>query len=228
MGGNIRILIADDHRILREGLRSLLQAQLGTEVVAEAEDGRTAVAMAAELLPDVVVMDINMPDLNGIEATRRIRGGAEGHEGGPKVIALSGHADERFAREMLRAGASGYVLKESAFDELAAAVHAAVAGRVYLSPTIAEVVVGGYVRGGGSGTPDAASVQRNAFSDLTAREREILQLMAEGKSTKQIALHLHVSGKTVETHRRNLMEKLELHSVAELTKYALREGLTSL
>jgi two-component system, NarL family, response regulator NreC len=207
-----RILLADDHEMLRAGLRSLLEDEAGFEVIAEAEDGRTAVRLAAELSPDVVIMDIHMPDLNGVEATRQIK---NGNGDGPKVIALSAHSDERFAREMLRAGASSYVLKHAAFEELAAALKAVIANQTYLSPSVAQVVMKDYVKNG------------SAFSTLTAREREVLRLLAEGKATKEAAMHLKVSVKTVETHRRNIMEKLGTHSVAELTKYAIREGLTS-
>jgi two-component system, NarL family, response regulator NreC len=208
----IRILLADDHQMIRAGLRSLLRDQAGMEVIAEATDGRTAVRLAAELSPDVVIMDIHMPDLNGIEATRQIRGA---NSNGPKVIALSAHSDERYAREMLRAGASGYVLKHAAFEELAAALKAVVANQTYLSPSVSQVAVNDDVKSG------------TAFSTLTAREREVLQLLAEGKATKQVAMHLKVSVKTVETHRKNLMDKLGMDSVAELTKYAIREGLTT-
>jgi two-component system response regulator NreC len=216
-GNKTKILLADDHRMVRAGLRSLLEAEAGLDVVAEADDGRTAVKLAAEVAPDVVIMDISMPDLNGVEATRQIRSAPEGES--PKVIALSGHTDKRFTLEMLKAGASGYVLKDSAFEELAKAVRAVVADQIYLSPGVADVVVRDAVGGPG---------HEPAFARLSPREREVLQLTAEGKAMKEIAAHLHVSIKTVETHRRNLMEKLNLHSVAELTKFAVREGMTSL
>ena len=213
-----RILLADDHAMMRAGLRQLLEALPGVEIVGEANDGRAAVRMAAEARPDVVVMDIGMADLNGIEATRQIRAAAPG---GPRVIALSAHCDRRFTTEMLKAGASAYVLKDSAFGELALALKAVMADQVYLSPAVAEAVVGDYAGGGTADSP------ASAFAKLSPREREVLQLMAEGKSTKEVARHLHVSAKTIETHRRNLMEKLDTHTVAELTKYAIREGLTS-
>jgi two-component system, NarL family, response regulator NreC len=208
-----RILLADDHQMILGGLRSLLRDLPGMEVIAEATDGHTAVRLAAELSPDVVIMDINMPDLNGIEATRQMRGN---NGGGPKVIALSAHSDERYARAMLRAGASGYVLKHAAFEELATALKLVVANQTYLSPSIAQVIVKDYVRDG------------TAFSTLTAREREVLQLLAEGKATKQAAMHLKLSVKTIETHRNNIKNKLGIESTAELTKYAIREGLTTL
>jgi two-component system, NarL family, response regulator NreC len=174
------------------------------------------VGLSERLSPNVVVMDVAMPDLNGVEATRQIARQASG----TKIIALSGLSDRRFVSEMFAAGASAYVLKESAFAELATALHAVTAGKTYVSPAVAGGLVEDYVRGG---TPRRST----AFSRLSAREREVLQLLAEGKATKQAAACLRVSVKTVETHRRNLMEKLGLHSVAELTKYAIREGLTT-
>jgi DNA-binding NarL/FixJ family response regulator len=197
-------------------------------VVAEAGDGRIAVQMSEESQPDVVVMDIAMPHLNGVEATRQIIGRRAGKA--PKVIALSMHQDRRFMTEMLKAGASGYLLKDAASEELIQAIRTVAGGKTYLSPQIADVVVDDYLRRlplGGPGQTSAPMAERSAYAALTPREREVLQLMAEGKATKQIAMILHVSIKTVETHRRQLMEKLNLHSVAELTKYAIREGLTS-
>jgi DNA-binding NarL/FixJ family response regulator len=219
------ILLVDDHKIVREGLRSLLEGEADFRVIAEAGDGRAAVALAREHQPDVVVMDIAMPHLNGIEATRQIIHALPR----AKVIALSMHSDRRFMAEMLRAGASGYLLKDAASEELIQAIRTVVAGNLYLSPQITDVVVDDYLRrlpSAGSITPTHGA-GRGAFTVLTAREREVLQLMSEGKATKQIAMILHVSIKTVETHRRQLMEKLDLHSVAELTKYAIREGLTT-
>jgi DNA-binding NarL/FixJ family response regulator len=212
----MRILIADDHRIMREGLRVLLEAQRGITVVAEAENGRSAIRLAQELQPDVVVMDISMEDLNGIEATRRIVAAVPN----VRILALSIHADRRFVLEMFRAGAAGYLLKDCAFDELIRAIRAVRQGHAYLTPKIAGIVVGEFVRDLVTEPPQAA--------ELTAREREVLQLMAEGKNTKEIADRLGISVKTVETFRRQLMIKLDLNSVAELTKYAIREGLTSL
>ena len=211
-----RILLVDDHQIVREGLRSLIERYPDMETIGEAAEGRTAVRMAAELKPDIVIMDVAMPDLNGIEATRQIT-----NNDGTKVIALSMHSDRRFVAEMLKAGAKGYLLKDAAFEELASAVRAVAADRVYLSPRVADVVVEGYI--------NRTSVREgNAFSKLSPREREVLQLMAEGQATKEIAHSLHVSVKTVETHRRQIMTKLDVFSVAELTKYAVREGLTTL
>jgi DNA-binding NarL/FixJ family response regulator len=230
----MKVLLADDHRIVREGLRSLLEGQPDLEVVAEASDGRQAVEMAKQLNPDVIVMDVAMPQLNGIEATRQV----VADEPGMKVIALSMHSDRRFVSESLKAGASGYVLKDSAFEELISAIRAVVADRVYLSPRVAGVVVEDYVRRLPTRGRETAHARSDAapghapapsvFDAITPREREVLQLMAEGYATKEVAHRLHVSVKTVETHRRQIMDKLDLHSVAELTKYAIREGLTAL
>jgi DNA-binding NarL/FixJ family response regulator len=215
-----KILLADDHQIVREGIKSMLNAHDDMEVVGEARDGRSAVEMVETLNPDVVIMDVGMPHLNGIEATRQITT----REPDAKVVALSMHCDRRFMGEMFKAGAKGYLLKDGAFEELATAIRSVVANKVYLSPRIANVVVDDYVHR----TPGQASPETSAFARLTPREREVLQLMAEGRATKEIALDLKVSIKTVETHRRQIMEKLGIHSVAELTKYAIREGLTSL
>ena len=214
---SVKILLVDDHKIIREGLRTLLQKNPQMEVVAEAPDGRTAVKLARRLLPDVVIMDIAMPDLNGIEATRQITAELDN----VKVIALSMHSDKRYVSEMFKAGASGYLLKTCAFEELANAIHTVVLNQTYLSPGIADVVIEDYV---GHLSANESSV---SFI-LSAREREVLQLLVEGKTTKQIASHLYISIKTVETHRRQIMNKLNIHSIAELTKYAIREGLTSL
>jgi DNA-binding NarL/FixJ family response regulator len=215
MSQPVRVLLVDDHQMMRSGLRALLEEKLGVEVVAEASDGREGVRLAQQLSPDVVIMDINMPELNGIDATRQIR--AEGH--GPKVIALTGYAPASFVTEMLRAGASAYVLKTSAFEELGTALDSVRQGKVFVSAEIAPLIA----------TADGQSTdgQHNAFTQLSIREREVLQLLAEGKATKEVASHLGVSVKTIETHRRNLMEKLDLYSVAELTKYAIRQGITS-
>ncbi len=213
----IRILLADDHKITRQGLRLLLEKESDMEVVAEADQGRTAVQLAGELMPDVVIMDVSMPDLNGMEATRQIVGRIEN----VKVIALSMHSDTLFVTEMLKSGVSGYLLKDCAFEELASAIRSVVSGKTYLSPSISDVVVNGYLH--------RLSKAEAAGSDiLSNREREVLQMIAEGKSTKQVALRLHISVKTVETHRRKIMNKLNIFSVAELTKYAIRKGLTSL
>lgn len=214
---SIRVLLADDHKIMRDGLRTLLEKDQEIIVVGEAEDGREAVQLAGKLSPDVIIMDVAMPDLNGIEATRRITA----ENPGIKLVGLSMHSDRRFISEMLKAGASGYLLKDCAFEELVTAIKSVVKDRVYLSPCIAEVIIENYIRS----TP---KTDMSVFSLLSDREREVLQLMAEGKTTKEIASHLNVSIKTVETHRTNIMTKLDIHTVAELTKYAIREGLTTL
>jgi two-component system, NarL family, response regulator NreC len=214
---NMRILLADDHQIVRDGLRVLLEQQSGMTVVAEAEDGHTAVALTRKEQPDVVVMDIAMPDLNGIEATRQIKAEMPG----VKVIALSMHADKRFVAGMFQAGASGYLLKKDAFRELAQAIREVAADQKYLSPKIAHVVIDDYVQTLSERTAPAATV-------LTAREREVLQLLVEGKTVEQIAAQLNVSANTIGTHRHHIMNKLHIHSLPELTKYAIREGLTFL
>ncbi len=214
---SLRILIADDHRIMREGLRSLLEKQPGMEVIAEADNGRTTVQLSRKLKPDVVVMDIAMPDLNGIEATRQI----VTETPGVKVTALSMLSDTKFVREMLSAGASGYLLKDSAFEELGNALHTVMKNQTYLSPKIASLVVKDYL---GTILMKDSSVS----PVLTNREREVIQLFAEGKTTKEIASCLYLSIKTIETHRKRIMDKLGFSSIAELTKYAIREGLTSL
>jgi DNA-binding NarL/FixJ family response regulator len=224
------ILIVDDHKMIREGLCSLLEAEADMKVVGEAQDGRTAVRMAAELNPDVIVMDIQMPNLNGIDATRQ----AVAANPMVKIVCLSASNDSRFANEMLRAGAVGYIAKDSAFEDLITAIRAALAGKTFLSPTLTGNVGSEFRNGTGNfygangGTATAEAPARSAFRVASVREREVLQLIAEGKSTKEVAMALHLSVKTVETHRRNLMEKLNLDSVAELTKYAIREGITSL
>ena len=212
-----KILLADDHKIIREGLRSLLEEQPDMEVIAEAADGRMALTLARKVLPDVIIMDITMPDLNGVEATRQVTAELTN----VKVIALSMHSQRRFVVETLKAGASGYLLKDCAVEELVRAIHTVVADQIYLSPRITGIVIEDYVH-------NLPATDPSAFSTLSAREREVLQLLAEGKSTKEIASCLHISAKTVETHRRQTMRKLGIHSIAELTKYAIHEGLTSL
>jgi len=196
---SIRVLLCDDHQIVREGLRVLIEKQPDMEVIEEAQSGEEAVRLVRDLLPDVVVMDIAMPDLNGIEATRQILGKAPG----VKVIALS------------------MLLKDCAFEELANAIRAVAMNRVYLSPKIAEIVIKDCVR-------LSPQTGFSAFSLLSPREREVLQLLSEGNTTKEIAFRLRVSVKTIETYRKQIMDKLNMHSIAELTKFAIREGLTSL
>jgi DNA-binding NarL/FixJ family response regulator len=213
----IRVLLADDHKIVREGLKSLLEKDPDIEVVAMADNGRTAVQLAGELKPDIAVLDIAMPEINGIEATRRISQDYPAI----KVLTLSMHSARRFITEALSAGAKGYLLKDCAAEELVRAIHTVAGNETYLSPKVAGLIVKDYLKH----SPDSAP---SAESCLTIREREVLQLIAEGESTKEIAFKIGVSIKTVETHRQQIMKKLNLHSVAELTRYAIREGLTPL
>ena len=213
----IKVLLADDHKIFRDGLRTLIEKEVGMEVVAEAENGRKTIKLVEKMAPDVIIMDVSMPDMNGIEATRRIMAGRPD----VKVIALSMHSDQRFVLDMLEAGASGYLLKDCAFGELAVAIRQVTAGNTYLSPKIADVVVKGYL----NKIPDSGLTKSVL---LTSREREILQLIAEGLTSREIAAHVYLSIKTVETHRRNIMQKLNMRSIADLTRYAIREGLVAL
>jgi two-component system response regulator NreC len=211
-----RVLLADDHKILREGLRTLLEQESDIQVVGEADNGRTSVKLASELAPDVVIMDVAMPDLNGIDATRRITEA----EPNTRVLALSMHSDGRYVRGMLQAGARGYILKDCAAEELTRAIRTVMANQVYVSPGVTGTIVDDYVR--------QLSADIDEPATLSHREREVLQLLAEGGSTAQIAECLHLSVKTVETHRKRIMDKLGLRSIAELTKYAIREGITTL
>ena len=212
----IQVLLADDHKIVRDGLRVLIERCHDMQVIAEAEDGRKALQLARKYKPDVVIMDISMPDLNGIDATRQILGEVPG----AKVIALSMHSDKQFVDGMLRAGAVGYLLKDCAADELIQCIRIVLSGRICLSPGITGFLVKEYLH------PTRDEVLAPP-TELSVREREVLQMIAEGHSTKNIADSLHISIKTVETHRKNIMEKANLHTVAELTKYAIRQGLTS-
>ena len=214
---DIKILLADDHKITRDGLKALLENQDHLRVVGEAENGRQAVRLALDLEPDVIVMDINMPELNGIEATRQILAELPA----TKIIALSMYSDKRYVVGMLKAGVCGYLLKNCAFDELVAAISAVMKNQNYMSQKIAGTVMKDYAS-------ILESSDSSPASQLTVREREVLQLIAEGLKTKDIAARIHVSVKTVETHRQQIMRKLNAKSVAELTKIALREGLTSL
>ncbi len=213
----IRIILADDHLIVRDGMRYLLEKETDMVVLAMADNGRMALQLARELRPDVVIMDIAMPEMNGIEATRRLTGEMPGIG----VLILSMHSARRFVVEALTAGAKGYLLKECASEELVRGIRTVAANETYLSPQVAGLIVKDYMKR--LSEPHASPP---AF--LSSREREILQLVAEGKNTKEIAFTVGVSSKTVETHRQQIMKKLNLYSVAELTRYAIREGLSSL
>jgi DNA-binding NarL/FixJ family response regulator len=213
----IKIILADDHQIVRQGLRILLEAEPDMEIIAEADNGRKVLKLVQELLPDVIIMDLSMPELNGIEATRQILSEAPA----VKVIALSMHSDSLFVLNTLKSGASGYLLKDCALEELVKAIRAVVDHRTYLSPGVSDIVIRDFMT-------SSQTTNVSAFSVLSPREREVLQLMAEGRSTNQIAEGLCVSVKTVEAHRKQIMTKLGIHSVAELTKYAIRHGLTPL
>jgi DNA-binding NarL/FixJ family response regulator len=213
----ISVVIADDHQIFRDGLRSLLHSKSNFDVLGEASDGQATVNLAKDLRPDVVIMDVVMPGMNGIEATQQITCEANG----TKVLALSMYSDRRMVKRMLDAGASGYLLKDCAFEELTVAIDTVLADRLYLSPQMTVLLSDG----------EASADRRARGADagiLTARETEILRLVAEGRTTREIAGHLRISIKTVETHRKHIMDKLGLHSVASLTKYAVREGLTTI
>ena len=213
----IRVLLVDDHELMREGLRAILERESDVEVVGEAASGRAAMELARTLEPDVVVMDVAMKDSNGIEATRQLRSALPKL----KVIALSSHSDSRYVNAMLDAGACGYVLKANAYDDLRRALAAAQQGKSYLCPDVTESVVGASLR-----KPELGSDPSQ--SSLSPREKEVLQLLAEGLRSPEIGRRLYIATTTVETHRRNVMRKLRIHSVADLTKYAIREGLTSL
>jgi len=213
-----RVLLAEDHTIVRKGLRSLLDKETGIKVVEEAEDGREAILKAEELYPDVVVMDIAMPGLNGLEATRQIKKRFPDI----KIIILTMHANEEYILQSLKAGASGYLIKKAAPAELISAINAVHKGNSFLSPSISRTVIDEYVR-----RSKEISEGEEGFEQLTVREREVLQLIAEGRKTREIAELLYISIKTVETHRAHIMNKLDIHSTAELTRYAIRKGIIS-
>ena len=212
-----RIILADDHLIVREGLKNIVEHDLNMNVVAQASDGRTAVELVREHRPDIVIMDIGMPGLNGIEATRTIKQEFPSI----KVIALSMYTERNIVADMLSAGASAYLLKDSAPDELEHAIGCVLKNKKYISPNIAGVVVDDYIHNLGEN-------KNKMIAELTHKEREVLQLLAEGKTIRDIAGIMFVSITTIETHKQHIMEKLNLHSIAELTKYAIREGITSL
>ena len=206
----IRILLADDHAVVRQGFKMILAAQPDMEIVGEAGNGREAVELAEKLRPEVVVMDVSMPELNGIEATRRLAASIP-HT---RVVALSMHKDSVYVREILRAGARGYLLKESLATDLVTAVRAAAAGEAYISPAVSNAVLDDYRRH-----------VTNPIDLLTSREREVLQMLAEGKTNKEIAVVLNLSVYTVDAHRGRIMEKLNLHSINELVRFAVRNGM---
>lgn len=212
----MRILVADDHGIVRQGLIHLIENQDDMEVIGEAEDGLIVAQLAEQLLPDVILMDISMPNLNGVEATHLIL------KENPdiRIIALSVHFDKHFVTEMLKAGASGYVLKSCLFEEVLKALRTVDTGEYYISPKITEIMPDYYI-------PYVVDTDKSAGDHLTERERQIVRMVSEGHSIKQIALRLHISPKTADANRRQIMNKLGIFSIAELTKYAIREGITS-
>lgn len=212
-----RIVLADDHRLVAESLRALLEKEPGLKVVGEAANGRETLELVQRLRPDLVLMDASMPDLNGIEATRRLRA----TQPRVAVLCLSMHSTPRFVEAMLEAGAAGYMLKDCAAEELLRAIRLVLAGQVYLSPAISAAVVDALR----SRAPSEAVVRERSLTD---REREVLQLLAEGCSTQRIGERLKLSVKTVATHREHLMAKLDIHSVAGLTRYAIQEGLSGI
>lgn len=217
---SIKIVLCDDHQIIREGLRSLLEKQPDMSVVGEGVNGLDAIRLAREKKPDIMVLDIGMPELNGIAATRRIFEDSKKI----KVLALSMHSDQHFVTEMLEAGASGYMLKDSAFSELANAIRTIMVGGLFISPRIAGNVLEQFSQ---RANPSSRKKSHHKV-ELSQRESEILQMISEGKSSKDIAQTINISIKTVETHRQHIMQKVGAHNVASLTKYAIREGLTSL
>ena len=215
MEDKIRVLLAEDHTIVREGLRSLLEATGRVEVVGEADNGRSAVEIARELRPDVAIVDVSMPELDGVEATRQIKRAAPQ----VRVIVLTMHSAEVYMKEVFRAGASGYLVKKTAARDLLMAVEAVMRDEMYLSPAISKVVIDRYVEVAGE------APVREGYNALSDREREVLKLVAEGRTNKEVADRLNVAEKTVATHRANVMRKLELHNMSELVRYAIRERL---
>lgn len=212
---DVRLLVVDDHRLVRGGFCSLLSAIPFVEAVQEASDGREAIAQIQRFSPDIVFMDIAMPNLNGLDALARIK------KDFPeiKVVIVSMHADEEYIVQALRSGASGYVLKEAPVAELELALKSVARGEIFLGPSISRTVISNYLKG--------AAATQSSFQQLTDRQREILQGIAEGKTTKAIAYDLNISAKTVETHRSNLMERLQIYDIAGLVRYAIRSGLIS-
>jgi two-component system, NarL family, response regulator NreC len=210
----LRIILADDHPIMLEGLRALFEREPDMEIVGLAHTGREAAKLAEKLAPDLVIMDVSMPDLNGIEATRQILA----RNPDMKIIALTIHSDTRYALEMIRAGAKGYILKQCAYEEIKRAVRCVMKGEAYLSPGITGSLLFAL-------TGPGPAAESGAFSTLSPREREVLQLLAEGKTSRDIASYLNISIKTVDTHKMNILHKLGLKTLAELVRYAIREGM---
>ena len=213
---NIEIMVVEDHEIVRDGLCILIKEQPDMEIVGVAGDGRTAVELVKKVQPDVVIMDIKMLDLNGIEATRQITRKFPD----VKVLALSGYSEKQFVAKMFESGASGYLLKNCTLEELVFAIHSIVANKIYLTPDIAHMVFQKSL----NRSPNTMGLE---LSTLTSREREVLQLISEDKRTKDIAVRLNISPRTIEVHRHNIMTKLGIHTVAGLTKFAIREGITT-
>jgi DNA-binding NarL/FixJ family response regulator len=214
----LRILIADDHEVARRGIRALLESHPGWEVCAEAKDGREAVEHATRLKPDLILLDIGMPNLNGLDAARQILALAPE----TNILIITMHDTEQVVREVLSAGARGFLLKSDAGRDLVAAVEALQHQRTFFTTKVAQMVLDGYLH------PDAESPHLSSKQVLTPREREVIQLLAEGKTSKEVAVALNLSVKTAETHRTNLMRKLDLHSVADLTLYAVRNGIVQI
>lgn len=212
----VTIILADDHRLLREGIRSLIDKEPDMSVIGEAENGIILLDLVKRESPDIVIMDISMPELNGIETTRRLRTECSR----VKVLALSMHADRQYVKNMLAAGASGYLLKANAFEELSSAIRAITKGKIFVSSELSDNLLDDYTR--------QLQEKESSSDPLSSREREVLRLLAEGLGAKEVAARLSISSYTVDTHRKHIMEKLSLNSVAALTKYAIREGITTL
>ncbi|MBT4287208.1 MAG: response regulator transcription factor [Deltaproteobacteria bacterium] len=213
----IKIVLVDDHKIMREGIRAMLETENSLEVVSEAENGREALEIALDIKPDIIIMDINMPDMNGTEATRQIRKSCPE----TRIIALSMHSDRFIVTDMLQAGASGYLLKDCSGQDIITAIRTVHAGKNFLSPEITGVVIEDYIQKSSKENPKSPA-------QLTTKEREVLQLIAEGNTSKEISSHLNIATKTVDSHRINIMNKLDIHNIAELTKFAIRYGITDL
>ncbi len=212
---SIKIVLADDHTILRQSIAKSFDEEKDIEIVGQAKDGRSTIDLVRQLQPDLIIMDIEMPDLNGIEATHRIIKECPK----AKVLGLSMHSNDKYIREMFRAGANGYLLKNCPFEELVKAVRTILKGKTFIGSSVGELIIKEYV--------SMPEKEKSAFTILSEREREVLQLLAEGQTTKQIARLLHISPKTVEGHRLRIMDKLGIDSIAKLTKYAIQEGMTA-